>query len=120
MINSDFSKLDKIIIEDRAVLLLSSELTHEILEVLNRPKFKKIVSEKDKQTLMSFFSDHGELIKVQSRIKRSRDSKDDFLLSLAVDGKATYLITGDKDLLVLKKIKKTKIVSIANYFQELK
>jgi predicted nucleic acid-binding protein len=35
---------------------------------------------------------------------------------LAVDGKANYLISGDADLLVLKKIKKTKIISIKEFY----
>jgi predicted nucleic acid-binding protein len=44
-----------------------------------------------------------------------RDSKDNFLLSLAVDGNADYLITGDKDLLILEKVNKTLIVTIQEY-----
>ena len=90
-------------------------IVNELLEVLERPKFNKIISKKDKETLMSFFNSHGELVKVKSKIKLSRDLKDDFLLSLAIDGKATHLITGDKDLLILKKVKKTEILTIQKY-----
>ena len=115
LINKDFSKLDKIIIDRKSILLLSLELVNELLEVLERPKFNKIISKKDKETLMSFFNSHGELVKVKSKIKLSRDLKDDFLLSLAIDGKATHLITGDKDLLILKKVKKTEIMTIQKY-----
>ena len=50
-------------------------------------------------------------------MKLARDANDDFLLSLAKDGKATFLITGDKDLLVLKKINQTKIVSISDFLK---
>ena len=38
------------------------------------------------------------------------------MLSLAVDGKADYLLTGDKDLLVLEKIGDTKIKTISEFF----
>jgi predicted nucleic acid-binding protein len=38
-------------------------------------------------------------------------------LSLCVDGNATHLITGDKDLLVLKVYGKTKILTIKEYLQ---
>jgi predicted nucleic acid-binding protein len=41
------------------------------------------------------------------------------LLSLAVDGKADYLLTGDKDLLVLKQIGSTKIKTISEFFDEI-
>ncbi len=55
---------------------------------------------------------------VTSDITICRDSKDDFLLSLAKDGKATHLITGDKDLLDIKFFERTKIVAIANYLSK--
>jgi len=41
-------------------------------------------------------------------------------LALAVDGKASHLITGDEDLLVLKKIKKTEILSISKFLSQQK
>jgi uncharacterized protein len=44
-----------------------------------------------------------------------RDSKDNFLLSLAIDGRADYLLTGDSALLDLKKIGKTKIITISEF-----
>jgi predicted nucleic acid-binding protein len=34
---------------------------------------------------------------------------------LAKDGNANYLITGDNDLLVLKKFEKTKIVTLSDF-----
>jgi predicted nucleic acid-binding protein len=37
------------------------------------------------------------------------------LLELAVDGNADYLITGDKDLLVLQTIKKTRIIKMNDF-----
>jgi uncharacterized protein len=44
-----------------------------------------------------------------------RDSKDNFLLNLAVDGKADYLITGDKDLLEIGQIDKTSILTFKEF-----
>jgi putative PIN family toxin of toxin-antitoxin system len=117
LINRDYTKLDKIIFENKATLLLSNELIEELITVLSRPKFKKYVSKEDLNTLMLFFNEFGELINVTSKIKLSRDSKDDFLLALAKDGNANFLITGDNDLLVLKKMNKTKIVLLADYLK---
>jgi uncharacterized protein len=117
LLNSNFTKLDKILIEGKAKLLLSDELVEELISVLDRPKFKKVISAKDKEKLMEFFTDFGELVEVKSKVKHSRDPKDDFLLALSMDGKATHLITGDADLLVLKKIQKTKILTIADFLQ---
>lgn len=41
-----------------------------------------------------------------------KTNKDNFLLNLAIDSKADFLITGDADLLVLEEIGTTKIISI--------
>lgn len=57
----------------------------------------------------------AEFITVTSVIDICRDPKDNFLLALAHDGYATHLLTGDKDLLVLKKVGKTKILTITEY-----
>jgi uncharacterized protein len=44
-------------------------------------------------------------------IPRLRDPQDHFLCSLAAGCAADYLVTGDQDLLVLRNIKKTRVVS---------
>jgi putative PIN family toxin of toxin-antitoxin system len=67
------------------------------------------------QDLLEQISLHAAFIVVNSKIDLCRDPKDNFLLSLAVDGNATHLLTGDKDLLDLKKINKTIILTITNY-----
>ena len=57
-----------------------------------------------------------EIVNVTSEISQCRDPKDNFLLSPAIDGKADYLLSGDKDLLVLKKIGNTEIKTISEFF----
>ena len=61
---------------------------------------------------MEFFDCYGIFVEVNSNVKICRDPKDDFLLSLALDSKAEYLITGDKDLLELEKVGTTKIITL--------
>lgn len=46
-----------------------------------------------------------------------RDKKDLYLLSLADTIKANYIVTGDKDLLVLEKHNRTKIVTITEFMK---
>lgn len=69
----------------------------------------------DLQNLLQELSLRAEFIAVTSTVNACRDPKDNFLLSLAADGKATHLITGDKDLLDLQNFEETKIVTIAAY-----
>lgn len=56
---------------------------------------------------------------VTSKVDLCRDQKDNFLLSLAIDGNADYLLTGDDDLLVLKEVNKTRIMKIADFFDSM-
>jgi uncharacterized protein len=65
--------------------------------------------------LIIVFEIYGISVSIISDVQICRDDKDNFLLNLAVDGKADFLITGDKDLLVLEKINKTKIITIKNF-----
>ena len=101
-------------------MIFSNELFEEFIDVVRRPKFKKYFSKKDIEKILEYFDQFGEVIKVKSDIQICRDKKDNFLLSLSVDSKANYLITGDSDLLVLEKIKKTKIITFADFIENIK
>jgi putative PIN family toxin of toxin-antitoxin system len=49
-------------------------------------------------------------------VENLRDRNDQMVISTALSGGADYLITGDKDMLVLKMIKKTIILSPRNFW----
>ena len=61
-----------------------------------------------------------DLIDVQSIVTICRDPKDNFLLALAKDSKADYLLTGDNDLLDIKNFGKTKIITRNNFLMSRK
>jgi len=115
LITKGFKRLDKQIYSDKALLIFSQELIDEFIEVSKRPKFTKYFSSDDVVSLLELFDTYGELIKVKSDINVCRDLKDNFLLSLAIDGQADYLVTGDNDLLDFKDFGKTKILSITDF-----
>jgi putative PIN family toxin of toxin-antitoxin system len=118
LLTNDFSALDTIFENKLVTILFSKTLIDEFIEVAQRPKFKKYFSLSDLERLLLQIKEEAEFIEVTSDIKLCRDPKDDFLLSLAKDGKATHLITGDKDLLELKTFAKTKITTITNYLKK--
>lgn len=118
LITRDYHKLDKILITHQAQLLFSKELLTEFVEVVSRPKLKKYFSKKDVESLLQSLEKNLQLIEVSSVVKLCRDPKDNFLLALAKDGKANFLITGDKDLLILKKIGATRIISMTEFLEE--
>src|SRR6478735_2475902 len=115
LITKDHSKLDKILSDKLATLLYSQELIDEFIDIAQRPKFRRYFSADDLQALLLAMSDRAIFIDVSSTVTVCRDEKDNFLLALAKDGKASHLITGDKDLLVLKRFGKTKILTITEY-----
>lgn len=115
LISKNLNKLDPLINSGKIILLFSKESFEEFVDVVERPKFKRFISSKDIEQLLNLFDQFGELVNIKSNVNICRDEKDNFLLNLSIDGKADYLITGDKDLLVLKKIEKTKILTISEF-----
>lgn len=117
LITKNYKLLDGLFEQKKIQLLFSKELIEEFLMVAKRPKFEKYFKESDIERLLTLFDSIGKLVQVKSDVKECRDLKDNFLLNLAIDGKAKYLISGDKDLLVLAQIGKTKIVSMADFLE---
>ncbi|MBE2256190.1 MAG: putative toxin-antitoxin system toxin component, PIN family [Ignavibacteria bacterium] len=118
LITNIYKKLEKLLIENQILILFSEELLLEFSEVINRPKFKKYFSEIDVEELLNSLGNYIKFIEVNSKVSICRDPKDNFLLSLSLDGNADYLITGDKDLLEIKKISNTKIVTISEFLNK--
>lgn len=118
LLTNNFSKIDQIFADKLITLLFSQTLLDEFVEVTQRPKFKKYFLLTDLEDLLIQIKNEAEFIEITSAIILCRDSKDDFLLSLAKDGKATHLITGDKDLLDIKVFGKTKILKITDYLSK--
>lgn len=120
LISKKTNPLEKLIGSGKIRLIFSNELVEEFVEVVTRPKFKKYFSSKDIEKILSYFSYFGLLVEVNTQVEICRDLKDNFLLNLAIDSEADYLITGDQDLLVLKKIRKTKILTLSNFIERKK
>ena len=111
LISKKLDTIDELLLRGKITLLFSHELIEEFTNVTSRPKFKKYFSEEDILKLLLFFDIYGKLIIISSSIDICRDFKDNFLLNLAVDGKADFLVTGDEDLLSLKEIEGIPILS---------
>lgn len=115
LISRDFSKLDEILFQKKAVLVFSKELLDEFLEVTKRPKFRRFFSKTDVESILETIDEYADFVIVKSKITICRDPKDNFLLSLAKDGKADFLLTGDNDLLTIGVFEKTSIETISDF-----
>lgn len=118
LITKDLKNLDNKIITGKIKVIFSLELIEEFLSVAHRPKFKKHFTKNDIEQLVDIFEVYGEIAEVTSKVELCRDPKDNFVLSLAKDSKANYLVTGDKDLLDLKTIVGTKIITMTDYLKK--
>jgi len=98
-------------------LILSSEILDEAVEKLrNKFKFPEEKISEFTELLLS----HSHLVKTKTEINVARDKDDNKIIECAIDGKADYIVTGDPDLLVLKKYKNIKIATAREFLEELK
>jgi uncharacterized protein len=118
LLSRDFTKYDALLLGAKSTLLFSEELLGEFLDVTSRPKLKRYFELSDVNALLLAITQIAEFVSVTSIVNECRDEKDNFLLALSKDGRATHLLTGDKDLLDLKQFGETQIMTISQYFQE--
>jgi uncharacterized protein len=88
----------------KATLLLPEALLEELAaRIVDKPYLKRHIEADEVTQLATILRSVAEVIpRIESPIPAvTRDPKDDYLLAYAVVGQADYLITGDKDLLVL-------------------
>ena len=117
LLSGKWEVLARKIEEYEVTLVFSEELLQEFIEVTQRPKFSNYFQLKDVEELLKAVTLRAVFTEVTTVISVCRDPNDNFLLALAVDSAATHLLTGDKDLLILKKIKKTRILTVADYLK---
>jgi putative PIN family toxin of toxin-antitoxin system len=96
-------------------LVVSEELLGELANTVRKPHLEKQIIRTNYDSLVSLLRTDAEHVAVHSTVEICRDPKDNFLLALAKDGNADYLITGDGDLLVLKEFENTKIVTLSDF-----
>ena len=61
-----------------------------------------------------------ELIDAISDVKVCRDPNDDKFINCAIDSKAYYIVSGDKDLLTLEKYDNIEIITVGQFLEKIK
>lgn len=115
LIGKILKKLGNYLKKENFVILFSDELFEELMDVLHRPKLKKYIKEEQILEIMGVIYSKADWIDIKDKTDICRDEKDNFLLDLANNGKADYLITGDEDLLVIKEFEGTKIINFREF-----
>lgn len=100
------------IIEGKDVLLLCREILDELLSVL-ATKFSRDKEEISRVAVI--LTEMAEWIEPSLRISALKDDRDNRVLECAVFGRADMIVTGDKEMLRLRRCQDTKIVSLKAY-----
>ena len=96
-------------------VICSEEIYYEYIATIE--KIAEKYKEEIKNEILPVL--HDKLIFVKNRFnnKYSRDPDDDKFINCARSADAYYIVSGDKDLLVLEKIDKIKIVTVSEFLQ---
>ena len=107
----DDGKPRKLVLEllDKYTVILSRQMLAELADVLSRDKF--IIPSSQVDRFVSSLVRMSKIVPDNARFKVVlEDPDDDKVLNTAYAGKAEFIVTGDRHLLVLEKFKKTKII----------
>lgn len=96
-------------------LLVSDETLEELAAVLARPKFDKYLGAADRRRFFELLGRVAIRLEILRPIQACRDPKDDKFLTLAVNGQADALVSGDGDLLDLHPFMGVPILSPASF-----
>ena len=117
---SSSDRLEKLFRNHSIKIVMSEQLESEIMNVVQRPKFRKYFTEKDYQHLLYFIRRRSEYHEPSRANRYCRDPKDDFLLELALVSNAHFLLTGDDDLLIVEHVGKCCILTLSAFEQHYK
>jgi len=98
-------------------LLVSDTTLTELAEVLNRPKFDKYLSNQDRKKFFEVLAPLCIRVEIIQPVHACRDPNDDKFLEVAINGSADFILSGDKDLLVLHPFHDIPILSPTEYLK---
>jgi len=79
--------------------------------VLRRSKFRDYFTDEERRDFLEQLEINSERVAITCFFQVCRDPKDNMMLELAINGKADYVITRDKDLLTIDVFQGIRIVT---------
>ena len=105
-------KLKQIVIGGLITPITSEFILDELAEVLHS---RLGLTRQRAKANLRVYAKVAEVVKLDVIERVARDPDDDFVLATALAGQAAYILTHDKDLLVLNEYKGIKIVTPADF-----
>ncbi len=106
------------IVSGNITLLITEDLLDEITQTVRRkPHLIDNIGERNLMQFISLLRTLAEMIAQTAHDipNLTRDRNDDYLVFYAIIGEADYLVSVDKDLLVLKQVQDVKIVHTGTF-----
>lgn len=103
------------IVTDNEILLISESTFTEFYKTITRKKFDKYLSLEKRLQFLAKLKKKASVIVITETIAICRDVKDNQFLELGVSGNANFIITGDKDLLVLHPFRNIDIITVNEF-----
>lgn len=100
-------------------VLASAVTLAELHEVLTRPRFDRRAPLEGRMEFFAAVVLLVEEVDTSTPVAACRDPDDDKFLEVAVNGRATHVVTGDQDLLVLHPFRGIPIVTPAAFLAEI-
>ncbi|MBD2297569.1 putative toxin-antitoxin system toxin component, PIN family [Nostoc sp. FACHB-190] len=119
LIGKGLKELTNLLVEETIQLVISEEILEEIILVTQRPKLQKYFPRNKVDELIQILRTIGLFVTIKTEVSICRDPKDNYLLALAKDSAANFLVTGDQDLLVIKVFENTEIITYQEFLLKL-
>jgi uncharacterized protein len=103
---------------DKYVIVLSPEIVKEILDVINRPELRRRfpdMADLPRMDLALSRLEEAEVVEPRERLDVCRDPNDNKFFECAATARADYIVSEDKDLLVVAEYKGIRTVSAAQF-----
>ena len=119
VIKSSDSRLTTVLNDEKISIIVSNKLLEELRTKIHSNKFRKYFSLIEAEQFIELLEQVALSCNPTYSITICRDPKDNFLLALAKDSKADFLVTGDNDLLILKQFENTTILTLTEFINHL-
>ncbi len=98
--------------------LVSADTASEYFNVFSRSKFEKYISLETRMAFIENIISNALAVEPNERITACRDPKDNKFLELAATAGASYIISGDQDLLILHPFNNIPILSAIDFLKD--
>ncbi len=114
--------VERSIISKKVLLYLPNQLIEEVVDSIStKPNLRSRITSHRVQSVIEHISSAA-IVPPPLMAETEhfvRDSKDDYLVAYALLVGADYLVTGDRDILVLSTVQRLQIVSPVQYWERL-